>query len=218
MPQTTPPIHIIDDDEALRDSISELLTAFDFQPHCYASAEEFLARFGEETPGGCIVSDVCMPGMSGVDLMLRLRRYEKRVPVILITGHGDIRLAVEAMKAGAHDFLEKPFDADTLVDTVTQALNRSSAPRRVLSPEAEALVANLTQREVDVLVALAGGRPNKVIAHDLGISPRTVESYRQKLSLKLSARSTSDLVRIAVQAGLADPGSPAGEPADGPRA
>ena len=98
-------IHIIDDDDALRDSIRELLTAFGFEPYCYASAEEFLGRFGEEAPNGCIVSDVCMPGMSGVDLMLRLRRFEKRVPVILITGHGDIRLAVEAIKAGAHDFL-----------------------------------------------------------------------------------------------------------------
>ena len=101
---------------------------------------------------------------------------------------------------------------------MTQALNRSQAPRRVLSPEAKALVANLTHREVDVLVGLAGGRPNKVIAHDLGISPRTVESYRQKLSLKLSARSTSDLVRIAVQAGLADPGASTGDAADGARA
>lgn len=218
MPSSPTSIHVIDDDEALRDSIRELLIAFDFAPCCYASAEEFLARFGDEEPTGCIVSDVCMPGMSGVDLMLRLRRSERRVPVVLITGHGDIRLAVEAMKAGAHDFLEKPFDADTLIDTVTQALNRAHAPRRVLSPEAEALVANLTHREVDVLVALASGRPNKMIAHDLGISPRTVESYRQKLSLKLNARSTSDLVRIAVQAGLAGPGSPASEPVDGARA
>ena len=211
MPHSNP-IHIIDDDEALRDSIRELLSAFGYQTHCYASAEEFLATF-EEMPAGCIISDVCMPGMSGVDLMLRLRRFERRIPVILITGHGDIRLAVEAMKAGAHDFIEKPFDADTLIDAVTQALNRAQAPRRVLSPEAEALVANLTHREVDVLIGLAGGHPNKVIAHDLGISPRTVESYRQKLSLKLSARSTSDLVRIAVQAGLAEPGKPPGEAA-----
>ena len=198
------PIHIIDDDEALRDSISELLAAFGYETHCYSSAEEFLTAF-EEPPAGCIISDVCMPGMSGVDLMLRLRRFERRIPVILITGHGDIRLAVEAMKAGAHDFLEKPFDADTMIDAVTQALNKAQAPRRVLSPEAAALVANLTHREVDVLVALAGGSPNKVIAHDLGISPRTVESYRQKLSLKLNARSTSDLVRMAVQAGLTQP-------------
>lgn len=208
-------IHIIDDDDALRDSICELLGAFDFQTQAYASAEDFLGEFEEGPPAGCIVSDVCMPGMSGVDLMLRLRRVESRIPVILITGHGDIRLAVEAMKAGAHDFLEKPFDADTLIDTVTQALNRSQAQRRTLSPEAEALVANLTHREVDVLVGLAGGHPNKVIAHDLGISPRTVESYRQKLSLKLNARSTGDLVRIAVQAGLAEPKAVARPDADG---
>ena len=204
MPQSPPPIHIIDDDEALRDSISELLTAFDFEPHCYASAKEFLARFGEDAPGGCIVSDVCMPGMSGVDLMLRLRRFEKRVPVILITGHGDIRLAVEAMKAGVVDFLEKPFSDDALIAAISSALNgqAQSGQQDQERRRFEAVLEGLSPREKDVLRGVVAGKPNKIIAFELGISPRTVEVYRANVMTKTGAGSLSELVRMAMLAGF----------------
>jgi len=194
-------VHVIDDDPALLDSISMLLEASDLQPRPYRSADEFLAQ-KPETLQGCIVSDVCMPGMSGMDLMLRLGRTNRDIPVILITGHGDIRLAVEAMKAGAYDFIPKPFAPEALIDAILQALrgNRRSTPGH--DNASSDILQHLTRREVDVLKGLALGKQSKVIAHELSISSRTVEAYRSKLLIKLSARSTTDLVRMAIKAGL----------------
>jgi two-component system response regulator FixJ len=194
-------VHVIDDDAPLLDSISMLLEASDLQPRLYRSADAFLAEKPESLEG-CIVSDVCMPGMSGMDLMLRLGRSNRDIPVILITGHGDIRLAVEAMKAGAFDFIPKPFAPEALVDSILQALRgtrRSASDLNQKSPDA---LQHLTRREVDVLKGLALGKQSKVIAHELSISSRTVEAYRSKLLIKLNARSTTDLVRMAIKAGL----------------
>lgn len=194
-------VHVIDDDAPLLDSISMLLEASDLQPRLYRSADTFLAEKPESLEG-CIVSDVCMPGMSGMDLMLRLGRSNRDIPVILITGHGDIRLAVEAMKAGAFDFIPKPFAPEALVDSILQALRgtrRLASDPNQKSPDA---VQHLTRREVDVLKGLALGKQSKVIAHELSISSRTVEAYRSKLLIKLNARSTTDLVRMAIKAGL----------------
>jgi two-component system response regulator FixJ len=194
-------VHVIDDDAPLLDSISMLLKASNLEPQLYQSADAFLAK-KPETLDGCIVSDVCMPGMSGMDLMLRLGRSNRDIPVILITGHGDIRLAVEAMKAGAFDFIPKPFASEVLVDSILQALRgtRRFASRAVEQSSDE--LRHLTSREVDVLRGVALGKMSKVIAHELSISARTVEAYRSKLLIKLNARSTSDLVRMGIKAGL----------------
>lgn len=197
----TKTVHVIDDDAPLLDSIGMLLEASELETRLYRSADDFL----KEQPAsleGCIVSDVCMPGMSGMDLMLRLNRSNREVPVILITGHGDIKLAVEAMKAGAFDFIPKPFVPEALIDSIFLALR--GGRRKVVevpSGAAEAMH-HLTPREVDVLKALASGKQSKVIAHELSISSRTVEAYRSKLLIKLAARSTTDLVRMAIKAGL----------------
>jgi two-component system response regulator FixJ len=194
-------VHIIDDDPALLDSIAMLLEASQLETRQYGSADQFLAE-KPESIAGCIVSDVCMPGMSGMDLMLRLGRSNRDVPVILITGHGDIRLAVEAMRAGAFDFIPKPFAPEALIDSIFQALRGHRRHSAELSAEAPAVMNHLTPREVDVLKALALGKQSKVIAHELSISARTVEAYRSKLLIKLNARSTTDLVRMAIKAGL----------------
>jgi two-component system response regulator FixJ len=194
-------VHVIDDDAALLDSIFMLLEASNLQPRLYRSADEFLAQ-KLETFEGCIVSDVCMPGMSGMDLMLRLSRSNRDVPVILITGHGDIRLAVEAMKAGAFDFIPKPFAPEALVDSILQALRGTRRAASDLNRISSGVLQHLTRREVDVLRGLSLGKQSKVIAHELSISSRTVEAYRSKLLIKLSVRSTTDLVRLAIKAGL----------------
>jgi two-component system response regulator FixJ len=194
-------VHVIDDDAPLLDSISMLLEASDLQPRLYRSADTFLAEKPESLEG-CIVSDVCMPGMSGMDLMLRLGRSNRDIPVILITGHGDIRLAVEAMKAGAFDFIPKPFAPEALVDSILQALRGTRRPASDLNQKSPDALQHLTRREVDVLKGLALGKQSKVIAHELSISSRTVEAYRSKLLIKLNARSTTDLVRMAIKAGL----------------
>jgi two-component system, LuxR family, response regulator FixJ len=194
-------VHIIDDDRPLLHSMSMLMEAMGYECSSYESAEAFLEKADGEL-GGCVVSDICMPGMSGMDLMLRLRRRKQAVPVVLVTGHADVKLAVEAMKAGAFDFLPKPFDPDTLVDTVRQAFQSSRVAVETIAPGQTALVSHLTRREVEVLTGLARGAPSKVIAHDLNVSIRTVEAYRSKLLLKLNVRSTVELMRIALKAGL----------------
>jgi two-component system, LuxR family, response regulator FixJ len=194
-------VDIIDDDEALLHSISMLLEVSGYKCRLYKSAEAFMGEAAGE-PAGCVVSDICMPGMSGMDLLLRMRRRKQQAPVILITGHADVRLAVEAMKAGAFDFLAKPYDPDSLIDAVRQAFHSSRVPVENVVPGHMALVSHLTRREVDVLTGLAKGSPSKVIAHELNVSIRTIEAYRSKLLLKLNVRSTVELMKIALKAGL----------------
>jgi two-component system response regulator FixJ len=196
-------VHVVDDDAAVRDSMAFLLDVNGFKPRVYDSASAFL----KESPIdalSCVVSDIRMPGINGIELVRELKRKGSTSPVILITGHGDVALAVEAMKAGAVDFIEKPFDDAVLLGAIRSALDaRSAIPGDgSAKTEAEARLAGLSPRERDVLEGLMAGKINKVIAHELGISPRTVEVYRANLMAKTGARSMSELMRIALAAGL----------------
>jgi two-component system response regulator FixJ len=192
-------VHVIDDDEALRDSLTFLLRTARLDVLSYPSATAFLEALPEANLS-CIITDVRMPGMSGIDLLRRLRERKISVPVIVITGHGDIPLAVEAMRIGAIDFLEKPFDDEVLIASVKTALRQKEgeAKRHGERAEIEGRLAALSNRERDVLGGLVAGRANKQIAFDLRISPRTVEIYRANLMSKMQAGSLSDLVRMAL--------------------
>jgi two-component system, LuxR family, response regulator FixJ len=196
-------VHVIDDDEALRASLTFLLRTARLDVQSYPSAAAFLEAL-PQTNLSCVITDVRMPGMSGIDLLRRLRERRVSVPVIVITGHGDIPLAVEAMKMGAIDFLEKPFDDEVLIASVRAALRQKEgeAKRQGERAEIEGRLAALSNRERDVLGGLVAGRANKQIAYDLGISPRTVEIYRANLMSKMKAGSLSDLVRMALIAGI----------------
>jgi two-component system, LuxR family, response regulator FixJ len=203
-----PDVHVIDDDEAVRESIDFLLRSAGLSVRTYDSATSFLDA-ASKIAAGCIITDIRMPGLSGIDLLRRLQEMQIALPVIVITGHGDVPLAVEAMKGGAVDFLEKPFDDDVLLASVRAALNRSEQSAAIESERAEirARIAALTQRERDVLEGLVAGHPNKIIAFKLEISPRTVEIYRANLMTKMKAGSLSELVRMAL---LAAPTKPSG--------
>ncbi|MGE0563983.1 MAG: response regulator FixJ [Pseudolabrys sp.] len=197
------PIYVVDDDDAVRNSLEFLLQAAGYKTTCFTSATAFLERL-PQVDGGCIVTDVRMPGLSGIDLLKAVAAAKPNIPVIVITGHGDIALAVEAMKIGAADFLEKPFDDEALLSTIAAALKST---RNAPDPDASGLrakIAALSGRERQVLDGLVVGKPNKIIAHDLGISPRTVEVYRANLMTKMEAGSLSDLVRMALRAGILD--------------
>jgi two-component system response regulator FixJ len=196
-------VHVIDDDDAVRDSLEFLLRTAKINVCTYESATAFLNAKADTGPG-CVVTDVRMPGMSGVDLLRQLKARGSAMPVIVITGHGDIQLAVEAMKIGAADFLEKPFDDETLLASVKAALGRleKDAQREAERAELNSRVATLSTREREVLEGLVAGKPNKIIAFDLGISPRTVEIYRAHVMTKMNAGSLSELVRMALLAGV----------------
>lgn len=191
-------VHVIDDDDAMRDSLRFLLSSVAIAAHCYPSADAFLESPHDDEPQGCVLSDIRMPGTSGLDLLRLLRRRDALLPVILITGHGDVPMAVEAMKAGAFDFIEKPFDDEQLLRTVKAALSFKKSLGRKQEERAEiaARLAQLTVRERQVLDGLVAGLPNKTIAGNLGISPRTVEIYRANVMAKLEAGSLSALVRM----------------------
>jgi two-component system response regulator FixJ len=196
-------IYVIDDDAAMRDSLAFLLDVNGFKPQVYETADAFLAGVSAARPT-CVISDIRMPGMNGIELVRKLKGDGSSCPVILITGHGDVALAVEAMKAGAVDFIEKPFDDTLLLDAIRAALEGRPASESESSAkkEAEARLAELSPRERDVLQGLVAGKINKVIAHDLSISPRTVEVYRANLMAKTGARSMSELMRLALAAGM----------------
>jgi two-component system response regulator FixJ len=195
---------VIDDDDALRESLSFLLRTAQIDVVSYPSATTFLDAL-PDVHASCVITDVRMPEMSGIDLLRRLKELKIDVPVIVITGHGDVPLAVVAMKVGASDFLEKPFDDEVLLASVRSALKRRDGEKRRNSGRAEIenKLTTLSNRERDVLNGLVAGRANKQIAYDLGISPRTVEIYRANLMNKMQAGSLSDLVRMALLAGIA---------------
>ena len=198
---------VIDDDDALRDSLTFLLRTAQIDVVGFASAAAFLDAF-PGTHASCVITDVRMPEMSGIDLLRRLKELKIDVPVIVITGHGDVPMAVEAMKVGASDFLEKPFDDEVLLASVRAALKRQDGESKRNSDRAdiEIKLATLSNRERDVLGGLVAGRANKQIAYDLGISPRTVEIYRANLMNKMQAGSLSDLVRMALIVGAVGSG------------
>lgn len=196
-------VHVIDDDDAARDALRFLLEAAKLTARTYESATSFLSRLADLEPG-CIVTDVRMPEISGIELLQRLRSNTVKLPVIVITGHGDIALAVEAMKLGAIDFFEKPYDEEALLDAIKSALARREDESRHESTKTEikTRIAELSGRERQVLEGLVAGQPNKNIAFDLKISPRTVEIYRANVMTKMKASSLSELVRMALLAGI----------------
>ena len=198
-------VHIIDDDQALRDSLAFLLRSAQLEVRSFDSAKTFLDTLPNASVG-CVITDIRMPDMSGIDLLRRIKELKVGVPVIVITGHGDVALAVEAMKIGAADFFEKPFNDDQLVASVRAALHQQQdqTKRGAERAEIEHRISTLSAREKDVLAGLINGRANKQIAFDLGISPRTVEIYRANLMNKMQAESLSDLVRMALVVQMQD--------------
>jgi len=189
---------VVDDDEAVRDSLSMLLRSVGFQPRAYESAIDFLEDY-DPTQHACLVADVRMPGMSGLDLQTALNKKGSELPIIFITGHGDVPMAVDAMKAGAIDFIQKPFRDQDLLDRINQALLQDS-DRRESSEERMAVrarLAALTPREREVMERVVKGQANKVIALDLGVSQRTVEIHRARVMQKMNARSLAELVTLA---------------------
>ncbi len=191
-------VHVIDDDEAMRDSLAFLLDTAGLTACTYDSAQAFLDAL-EAVAAGVIVTDIRMPGMTGLDLVRRLKARACAYPVIMITGHGDVPLAVEAMKAGVVDFLEKPFEEETLLAAIRAA--QSPAADLAADPERErvrAVLESLSPREHEVLDGVVEGKLNKVIAHELGISPRTVEVYRANVMSKTGARGLSELIRMVL--------------------
>ena len=197
---TKPAVYAVDDDAAVRDALAFSLTTADLEPHTFDSAAALLAAM--PLAPGCIVTDVRMPEMNGIDLVRRLRQLDCALPVVVITGHADVPLAIEAMKAGVAEFLEKPFDDDVLIGVVQRLLEEQVPMQRELAEKEDLRrrLSELSARERDVLDGLMAGRANKVIAYDLGISPRTVEVYRANLMKKMAARSLSELVRMALAA------------------
>ena len=194
-------VHVIDDDPAVRDSLAFLLETANLSPRTYDSAVSFLEALPEVT-SGCVVTDVRMPEMTGIELVRRLKAQGFRLPIVMITGHADVPLAVEAMKAGVADFIEKPFDDDVLLAAIGAALRDGEKDRQGAAEAAEitARMDTLSGREREVLGGLVAGHANKVIAFDLGISPRTVEIYRANVMTKMKAASLSELVRMAMLA------------------
>ena len=201
--QPEPIIYVVDDDDAVRQSLDFLLRTAGFTVRTFESGKVFIESM-PSLKSGCIITDVRMPEISGIDLLRRVKAQDADVPVIMITGHGDIALAVEAMKIGAADFLEKPFNDDQLLDAVRATLSRdaSVAERKAEVAEINDKLATLSNRERQVLEGLVAGNANKTIAFDLGISPRTVEIYRANLMTKMAATSLSDLVRMSMMAGI----------------
>lgn len=208
IPALRPTIHLIDDDAAVRKGLSMLLRAAGFTVRPHASALEFLATQDTHDPDrrSCVLTDVRMPEMDGIALVQRLRQQGIAVPVVVMTAHGDVLTAVRAMKAGASDFIEKPFDDQVLLDAITGALANGApgtAPVAHAFADAAARIAALSRREREVLDLLVAGRSNKVIAHELGLSERTVEVHRAHMMERLGVRSLAEAVRLSVWAELA---------------
>jgi len=196
-------IALIEDDEAILHSLSMLLESRGIAVNPYASAEGFLAETAASPPQ-CVVSDIRMPGMSGMELQQELKKRGSAVPVVLITGHGDIAMAVQAIKQGAFDFIEKPFDDERLIESISQAIESGDRQRVEMSERAllKARVAELSPRQVEVMRLVANGFSNKEIAHKLNLSRRTVENYRAWMMEKMAAKNLADLVRKAIAMGF----------------
>ncbi|MBS0387265.1 MAG: response regulator transcription factor [Proteobacteria bacterium] len=194
-----PSVHIVDDDEAVRASLRFLIRSVGLPAQAYASAQDFLAAYDRRDPG-CLVLDVRMPGMSGLELQQELNRRGATIPVVFITGHGDVPMAVEAMQQGAFDFLQKPFRDQDLLDRVQRAMARDAETRARLAARAEirTRLATLTPRETEVMQLITRGKANKVVGAELGVSQRTVEIHRAHVMEKMHASSLAELVRMVL--------------------
>ncbi|MFE8107702.1 response regulator transcription factor [Sphingomonas melonis] len=199
-------VHIVDDEDAVRRSVGFLLRTSGFDVRSHLSGTEFLKDV-KSAPAGCILLDVRMPGMDGLEVQRELSRRGVMLPIVILTGHGDVPIAVEAMKAGAIEFLEKPFEKAALLAALSVAFDRLERHDQaaVSAREAKTLIARLTPREQEVLKALADGLPNKTIAYDFGISPRTVEVHRANIMTKLEVHSFSAALRIVFAADAGEP-------------
>lgn len=196
-------VYVIDDDDAMRDSLNFLLDSSGYSVTLFDDAQRFL----EALPGlafGCIVSDVRMPGIDGIELLKRMKAQHSPFPILIMTGHGDVPLAVEAMKLGAVDFLEKPFEDDRLIAMIETAIRQAqpAAKSEAIAQDLAARVASLSPRERQVMEGLVAGLSNKLIAREYDISPRTIEVYRANVMTKMQASSLSELVRLAMRAGM----------------
>ena len=195
-------VYVIDDDEAMRDSLDFLLAAADFQVSLFKTALDFLEAL-PTLDFGCVVSDVRMPDIDGIELLKRLKAGGSLFPVVIMTGHGDVPLAVEAMKLGAMDFLEKPFEDDRLIGMIEAALRQAEpgVKNEAATIEIQSRIASLSPRERQVMDGLIAGLSNKLIAREYDISPRTIEVYRANVMTKMQAASLSELVRLAMRGG-----------------
>jgi FixJ family two-component response regulator len=195
-------VHVVDDNAAVRDAICWLVEQVGLEGRPYASAQEFLAHCDSSTRG-CLVLDIRMPGMSGLELQDRLRSGFSHLPVIIVTGHGDVPITVRAMKAGAYEFLQKPFNDQDLIDAVQGALTEYAEIWKQEDERAKVTkdLSSLTPREREVLQHLGLGKPNKVVAYDMGLSVRTVEGYRANIMTKLHVRTIGELMQIVLDAG-----------------
>lgn len=197
-------VHIVDDEEVVRNSLAFLLQTSGFAVRVHETATDFL-KLAPTISNGCLITDLRMPDMDGVELLRRLRAAGALLPAIVITGHGDVQMAVEAMKNGALDFIEKPFADDVLIDSIARAVNRAAEQHHSLAAteQLRSRLDTLSERERQVLGGVVAGQANKTIAFNLGISPRTVEVYRAGLMAKMQAKSLADLVRMVMDAGIA---------------
>ena len=196
-------VYVVDDDAAMRESLEFLLDAAGYSVTTFDSAADFLQQLPRLT-FGCIVSDIRMPGIDGMELLRDVKAGRAEMPIIIMTGHGDIPLAVEAIKLGALDFLEKPFEDERMIGAIRTALERGKAAAKdeVVASDVAARIASLSQRERQVMDGIVAGLSNKQMARDYDISPRTIEVYRANVMTKMQARSLSELVRLALRAGL----------------
>ena len=198
--KSAPTVFIVDDDPSIRVAMQALMDSVDLRHEILESADDFLERFGDRQLPGCLVLDIRMPGLGGLELQDALIQRGNSIPIIFITGHGDVPMAVEAMQKGAVDFIQKPFRDQELLDRIHLAL-RTDEERRAEAErvdEVQSLIGRLTQREHEVFDLVVTGKPNKVIAYELGVSQRTVEIHRARVMEKMQARSLADLVRMHI--------------------
>lgn len=203
LPPDEPTVFIVDDDEAVRDALRLLVESAELRAEAYPSAQAFLDACPPGRPG-CLVVDIRMPGLSGLELQEQLRARNIALPVIVLTGHGDVAAAVRALKGGAIDFLEKPYDSEVLLERIRQAVQRDATARHAAHSQAAVAerLTRLTPRERQVLEMIVAGKANKVVAIELGISERTVELHRARIMRKMKARSLPELTRMVIQSGI----------------
>jgi two-component system response regulator FixJ len=199
--EQSPTVFIVDDDAAIRFAMQALMDSVNLNHEIFASADDFLEKFGEQRPG-CLVLDIRMPGLGGLELQEELIKRGNTLPIIFITGHGDVPMAVEAMQKGAVDFIQKPFRDQELLDRIREALATDEERREAQQHHAEVAgrLERLTNREREVFDLVVTGKPNKVIAYELGVSQRTVEIHRARVMEKMQARSLADLVKMHMTA------------------